>query len=144
MQPAHPIPVLMADLFKNWFASMSKLLSVLVQNGKEETKNKKLHKEVTIWQEKYYEGNKAYREVEKLVNRYNDDAMLHFRQEMKWTEETDYRRVCYFFAGFSIHLIAILMEETEDSIYQKRHRLRKYLETSDLMHKDLYLVLLDK
>ena len=136
--------VLMADLFKNWFASMSKLLSVLVQNGKEETKNKKLRKEVTIWQEKYYEGNKAYREVEKLVNRYNDDAMLHFRQEMKWTEETDYRRVCYFFAGFSIHLIAILMEETEDSIYQKRHRLRKYLETSDLMHKDLYLILLDK
>ena len=136
--------VLMADLFKNWFASMSKLLSVLVQNGKEETKNKKLRKEVTIWQEKYYEGNKAYREVEKLVNRYNDDAMLHFRQEMKWTEETDYRRVCYFFAGFSIHLIAILMEETEDSIYQKRHRLRKYLETSNLLHKDLYLVLLGK
>ena len=136
--------VLMADLFKNWFASMSKLLSVLVQNGKEETKNKKLRKEVTIWQEKYYEGNKAYREVEKLVNRYNDDAMLHFRQEMKWTEETDYRRVCYFFAGFSIHLIAILMEETEDSIYQKRHRLRKYLESSDLLHKDLYLALLGK
>ena len=136
--------VLMADLFKNWFASMSKLLSVLVQNGKEETKNKKLRKEVTIWQEKYYEGNKAYREVERLVNRYNDDAMLHFRQEMKWTEETDYRRVSYFFAGFSIHLIAILMEETEDSIYQKRHRLRKYLESSDLLHKDLYLVLLGK
>ena len=136
--------VLMADLFKNWFASMSKLLSVLVQNGKEETKNKKLRKEVTIWQEKYYEGNKAYREVEKLVNRYNDDAMLHFRQEMKWTEETDYRRVCYFFAGFSIHLIAILMEETEDSIYQKRHRLRKYLESSDLLHKDLYLMMLGK
>ena len=136
--------VLMADLFKNWFASMSKLLSVLVQNGKEEMKNKKLRKEVTIWQEKYYEGNKAYREVERLVNRYNDDAMLHFRQEMKWTEETDYRRVCYFFAGFSIHLIAILMEETEDSIYQKRHRLRKYLESSDLLHKDLYLALLGK
>ena len=136
--------VLMAELFKNWFASMSKLLSVLVQNGKEETKYKKLRKEVTLWQEKYYVGNKAYREVERLVNLYNDDVMLHFRQEMKWKEEADYRRVCYFFAGFSIHLIAILMEETEDSIYQKRHRLRKYLESSDLFHKDLYLVLLSK
>ena len=136
--------VLMAELFKNWFASMSKLLSVLVQNGKEETKYKKFRKEVTLWQEKYYVGNKAYREVERLVNLYNDDAMLHFRQEMKWKEETDYRRVCYFFAGFSIHLIAILMEETADSIYQKRHRLRKYLESSDLFHKDLYLVLLGK
>ena len=136
--------VLMAELFKNWFASITKLLSVLVQNGKEETKNKKLRKEVTLWQEKYYEGNKAYREVEKLVNRYNDDAMMHFRQEMEWTEEADYRRVCYFFAGFSIRLIAVLMKETEDAIYQKRHRLRKYLEASDLAHKDLFLVLLDK
>ena len=135
---------LMAELFKNWFTSMSKLLSVLVQNGKEESKNKKLRKEVTLWQEKYYEGNKAYREVERLVNLYNDDAMMYFRQEMEWTEEADYRRVCYFFAGFSIRLIAILMEETEDSVYQKRHRLRKYLESSDLLHKDLFLVLLCK
>lgn len=130
--------VLLAELFKNWFASMSKLLSVLVQNGKEETKNKKLRKEVALWQEKYYVGNKAYREVEKLVNRYNDNAMMHFRQEIHWLEEADYRRVCYFFAGFSIHLIAVLLEETEDSIYQKRHRLRKYLESSELLHKDLF------
>ena len=136
--------VLMADLFKNWFASMSKMLLVLLVYGKDDTKNKKLRKEVTLWQEKYYTGNKAYREVERLVNLYNDDVMLHFRQEMKWKEEADYRRVCYFFAGFSIHLIAILMEETEDSIYQKQHRLRKYLEASDLLYKDLYLVLLCK
>ena len=123
---------------------MSKMLLVLLVYGKDDTKNKKLRKEVTLWQEKYYAGNKAYREVERLVNLYNDDVMLHFRQEMKWKEEADYRRVCYFFAGFSIHLIAILMEETEDSIYQKRHRLRKYLEASDLLYKDLYLVLLCK
>ena len=120
------------------------MLLVLVQNGKDDTKNKKLRKEVMLWQEKYYAGNKANREVERLVNLYHDDAMIHFRQEMKWTEESDYRRVCYFFAGFSIHLIAVLMEETEDSIYQKRHRLRKYLESSELLHKDLFLVLLVK
>ena len=136
--------VLVADVFKNWFASMSKLLLVLLQKGKEEAKNKKLRKEITLWQEKYYEGNKAYREVERLVNLYNDDAMLHFRHEMKWTDEADYRRTCYFFAGFSIHLIAMLMNETEDSVYQKRYRLRKYLESSDLLYKDLYLVMLCK
>ena len=49
-----------------------------------------------------------------------------------------------FFAGFSVRLIAVLMKETEDAIYQKRHRLRKYLEASDLAHKELFLVLLDK
>jgi Sec-independent protein translocase protein TatA len=137
--------VLMAEVFKNWFASMSKLLLVLLQDvRKEETKNKKLRKEVNLLHEKYYEGNKAFREVEKLVDRYHDDAMKHFRREMQWTEEADYRRVCYFFAGFSIQLIAVLMDEKEDSVYQKRHRLRKFLETSNLMHKDLFLLLLSK
>ena len=137
--------VLMAEVFKNWFASMSKLFLILLQDvGKEEKKNKKLRKEVNLLHEKYYEGNKAFREVEKLVDRYHDDAMKHFRREMQWTEEADYRRVCYFFAGFSIQLIAVLMDEKEDAVYQKRYRLRKLLETSNLLHKDLFLILLSK
>ena len=137
--------VLMAEVFKNWFASMSKLFLILLQDvGKEENKNKKLRKEVNLLHEKYYEGNKAFREVEKLVDRYHDDAMKHFRREMQWKEEADYRRVCYFFAGFSIQLIAVLMDEKEDAVYQKRHRLRKLLETSNLLHKELFLILLSK
>lgn len=133
------------DLFKIWFATMGKLVVVLIhKDGKEESKNKKLRKEITLWQEKYYVGNKAYREVENLVNLYNDNAMSHFRNEMQWTDESDYRRVCYFFAGFPIQLIARLMDESEDAIYQKRHRLRKVLDSSALQYKELYLRLLCK
>ena len=40
--------------------------------------------------------------------------------------------------------LAVLMDEKEDSVYQKRHRLRKFLETSNLTHKDLFLLLLSK
>lgn len=133
------------DLFKIWFATMGKLVVVLIhKDGKEESKNKKLRKEITLWQEKYYVGNKAFREVENLVNLYNDNAMSHFRNEMQWTDESDYRRVCYFFAGFPIQLIARLMDESEDAIYQKRHRLRKALDSSALQYKELYLRLLCK
>ena len=133
------------ELFKSWFATMGKLVVVLIhKDGKEETKNKKLRKEITLWQEKYYVGNKAFREVENLVNIYNDNAMSRFRNEMQWTDESDYRRVCYFFAGFPIQLIARLMDESEDAIYQKRHRLRKVLDSSALLYKDLYLRLLCK
>lgn len=133
------------DLFKIWFATMGKLVVVLIhKDGKEESKNKKLRKEITLWQEKYYVGNKAFREVENLVNLYNDNAMSHFRNEMQWTDESDYRRVCYFFAGFPIQLIARLMDESEDAIYQKRHRLRKVLDSSALQYKELYLRLLCK
>ena len=137
--------ILIAELFKRWFVSMSKLVFVQIQKGgKEESKNKRIRNEIALWQEKYYEGNKAFRELERLVNMYNDDAMLHFRNEIQWKDEKDYRRVCCFFAGISIHLIAIMMGEKEDAVYQNRYRLRKFLEKSDCLYKELYLVLLDK
>ena len=136
---------LVADLFKKWFASMSKLVLALNQKGgKEESKNKKIRNEINLWQEKYHEGNKGFRELERLVNQYNDDAMRHFRNEIQWENEKDYRRVCCFFAGVSIRLIAIMMDEKEDAVYQNRYRLRKFLENSNSLHKDLYLILLDK
>ena len=136
---------LVADLFKKWFASMSKLVLALNQKGgKEESKNKKIRNEINLWQEKYHEGNKGFRELERLVNRYNDDAMLHFRNEFQWEDEKDYRRVCCFFAGVSIRLIAYMMDEKEDAVYQNRYRLRKYLENSDSFHKSLFLMLLGK
>lgn len=136
---------LVIDLFKNWFTVMGKQVAVLMPNGdKKDSGNKKLRKEITIWQEKYFEGKKASREVEKLVNAYNDKAMFHFRNEMKYSDETDYLRVCYFFAGFPIHLIACLLNENEYTVYQKRHRLRKNIEDSSLLHKDLFLRLLAK
>ena len=136
---------LVADLFKKWFASMSKLVLALNQkDGKEENKNKKIRNEINLWQEKYHEGNKGFRELERLVNQYNDDAMRHFRNEIQWENEKDYRRVCCFFAGVSIRLIAIMMDEKEDAVYQNRYRLRKFLENSNSLHKDFYLMLLDK
>ena len=136
---------LVADLFKKWFASMSKLVLMLNQKGgKEESKNKKIRNEINLWQEKYHEGNRGFRELERLVNQYNDDAMRHFRKEIQWEDEKDYRRVCCFFAGVSIRLIAIMMDEKEDAVYQNRYRLRKFLENSNSLHKDLYLILLDK
>ena len=136
---------LVIDLFKNWFTVMGKQVAVIIPNGdKKDSGNKKLRKEITIWQEKYFEGKKASREVEKLVNAYNDKAMFHFRNEMKYTDETDNLRVCYFFAGFPIYLIACLLNESEHAVYQKRYRLRKNIEDSSLLHKDLFLKLLVK
>lgn len=133
------------ELLKKWFTVTGKLILILIQKEeKKDVQYKRLRQEIIFWQEKYFEGNKAFRELEKLVNVYNDNAMLHFRSEIQWANDQDYRRTCYFFAGFPIQIIAHLMNESEDAIYQKRHRLRKLLESSSVLHKDLYLRLLHK
>ena len=64
--------------------------------------------------------------------------------EVSLPDEADYRRVCYYFAGFSIPTIAWLMDEKVENIYQRRLRLRKNVSVLDSPHRDLYLLLLSK
>ena len=127
-------------LFKNWFEVMG--MWVFYCEGKTEKGTKKMHKEATLIKEKYMIGNRAFRDLEKLVNTYHDDAMLHFRNEVVLLDELDYRRTCYFFAGFPIQAIAWLMDENVKNVYQRRLRLRKMIDSSSFIHKDLYARLL--
>ena len=127
-------------LFKNWFEVMG--MWAFYCEDKTEKGTKKMRKEATLMKEKYMIGNKAFRELEKLVNTYHNDAMLHFRKEVVLLDELDYRRTCYFFAGFPIQTIAWLMDENVKNVYQRRLRLRKMLDSSSFVHKELYILLL--
>ena len=133
------------DLFKNWFEMMGTLALITEQKDiKESSKMKSIRKETDLMKEKYMIGNKAFRELERMVNTYHDDAMAHFRREVSLADESDYRRVCYFFAGFSVQTIAWMMDEKVENVYQRRLRLRKFIASSEMPHKDLFGFLLSK
>ena len=137
--------VFVADLFKQWCEVMG-LWACLYedQHQKASDKLKSMGREVGLLKDKYMVGSKAFRELERLVNTYHEDAMHHFRREVSLPDEADYRRVCYYFAGFSIPTIAWLMDEKVENIYQRRLRLRKNVSVLDSPHRDLYLLLLSK
>ena len=133
------------ELFKNWFEVIGTLVFLSEQKGvKESSKVKSIRKETDLMKEKYMVGNKAFRGLERLVNMYQDDAMNHFRREVSLADESDYRRVCYFFAGFPIQTIAWLMDEKVENVYQRRLRLRKFIASSVFTYKELYERLLSK
>ena len=136
----HRKTVLVSILFKKWFEVMGQW--AFFCEDKTEKGAKKMRKEASLMKEKYMIGIKANRELEKLVNACHNDAMLHFRSEVLSLDELDYRRICYFFAGFSIQTIAWLMDENVKNVYQRRLRLRKMIDSSALPHKDLYQMLL--
>ena len=133
------------ELFKNWFEVVGALVFLAEQKDvKESSKLRSIRKETDLMKEKYMVGNKAFRGLERLVNMYQDDAMNHFRREVSLADESDYRRVCYFFAGFPIHTIAWLMDEKVENVYQRRLRLRKFIASSVFTYKELYERLLSK
>jgi hypothetical protein len=137
--------VFVADLFKQWCEVMG-LWACLYedQHLKASDKLKSMGREVGLLKDKYMVGSKAFRELERLVNTYHEDAMHHFRREVSLPDEADYRRVCYYFAGFSIPTIAWLMDEKVENIYQRRLRLRKNVSVLDSPHRELFLLLLCK
>lgn len=130
-----------ADLFRTQMETMGELIVAFEER---KCSNTKISSEIRQWESLYFVGGKASVKLEKMVNEYCDDAMFHFRREVLLNEETDYRRVCYLFAGVSIKAIALLMKENAGSIYQRRSRLRSDIETSGYLHKELFLRLLSK
>ena len=137
--------VFTAELFKNWFEMMGTFVFISEQKDvKESSRMKNIRKETDLMKEKYMIGKKAFRELERMVNVYHDDAMTHFRREVSLTDESDYRRVCYFFAGFSVQTIAWMMDEKVENVYQRRLRLRKFIAASEMPHKELFSNLLCK
>ena len=70
--------------------------------------------------------------------------MMHFRKEVVLANESEYRRVCYMFAGVSGQIIGEIMGESKDAVYQRRSRLLKKLGSLSCVHKDMFMVLLPK
>ena len=109
-----------------------------------ERKKKRIEKEINTLRKGYFAGNGEFELVEKLVNLYLDNAMRHFRREVELPNEADYRRVCYMFAGVSTPVIAKIMNESKDALYQRKSRLLKKIESCPCIHADLFMMLLCK
>ena len=109
-----------------------------------ERKKKRIDEEISTLRKGYFAGDGEFKMVEKLVNLYLDNAMRHFRREVELPNEADYRRVCYMFAGVSTPVIAKMMDESKDALYQRKSRLLKKIESCSCIHADLFIMLLCK
>ena len=131
----------LVEMFRNSISTMGEIML-----GFEEIKapNTYVDNIVKQWKKSYFVGNKALRNLERLVNEFHDDVMLHFREEVHLHNKEDYQLVCYLFAGVSIKVIAWLTSKSENGVYQWRIRLREKIKATDLKHKYLFLKMFDK
>ena len=107
-------------------------------------KEKKIKRTVDETRAKYFKGKDAFRNLERLVNLYHDNAMQYFREEILLADEKDYFRVCCLFAGIPSHIIAWMLDEKTDVVYQRKSRLRKKIASIPCLHQDLFFRLLPK
>jgi methyl-accepting chemotaxis protein len=133
------------ELLKNNIEHLVELVILYeAKYSKEGIKEKKIKEAINIFRKDYFAGEGEFRKVEDIVNGYFDNVMLHFRNEVSWPCESDYRRVCYMFAGVSGQIIGEIMDESKDAVYQRRSRLLKKIGKLSCNHKEMFVLLLSK
>lgn len=124
--------------------SISTMAEIMLDFEEIKAPNTLVENIIQQWKKKYFVGSKALAHLEKLVNEFHDDAMAHFRREVRLRSDADYQQVCCLFAGISVKVTAWLMNKNENTVYHWRQRLCDKIKSSDYEYKDLYLKLLLK
>ena len=128
------------DLFESKMKELDKLVLVSLKEFKnEESRNRAILKLVQDIKGQFHGNKKSIAKLEKLVNEYQDNVMQHLRAVISLPDEAYYEMVCYLLANFSVSTIALLQEETTNTIYKRRERVRSLIQESSAPHKEQFL-----
>lgn len=84
--------------------------------------------------------DQEYGIVESMTNAAKDNIMSKIRREFPNFRESDFRLLCYLYAGFSASTVSLLThEEKVDNIYSRKSRLKKRIENSESPMKEFFL-----
>lgn len=87
---------------------------------------------------------KSQAEFENIVNDNLNGIMKKFREDFPSRKESEYRFACYLFVGFdATTLLTILNMPSQGAVYAKKNRLKKMIQQSDSINKELFLSMLE-
>ena len=126
-------------LFESKMKELDKLVLVSLKEFKnEESRNRAILKLVQETKDQIHGNKKNMANLEKWVNEYKDNVMQHLRSEIVLPDESYYELACYLLANFSVNTIALLMDETTNTIYKRRSRIRLLIQDSSAWHKEQF------
>ena len=126
------------QLFKGQFKTINDLINVYYQEETTELRKKDIYREVKQQVCKLVEDKKSYKELEQLVNKYNDNIISHLRAETELSEETC-QLICYHIAGFSVNAISIFFNVKPITIYKRLTKAKDAISHVDSPHKKEFL-----
>lgn len=126
------------QLFKGQFKTINALINVYYQEETTEQRKKDIYREVKQQVSKLVEDKKSYKELEQLVNKYNDNIISRLRAETELSEET-YQLLCYHIAGFSVNAISIFFNVKPITIYKRLAKAKATISNVDTPHKKEFL-----
>jgi hypothetical protein len=110
---------------------------IMLRNGySEEKKNKQIQKII----DGLSADKESFSRFETIVDEDMNGILSQFRNDYPGFAEIDYRLFCYYVAGFSTKFIYIIINSmSSNSIYIRKSRMKKVIESSDCPRRERYL-----
>ena len=95
-------------------------------------------KEVKVRINDICNNDKHFETLSTSVNNYNDDILTKLKQDFPNLTSNEYKLACFMCVGFSTQALCLFFNCNEDSIYNRKARLREKIKNKESEHKQLY------
>lgn len=79
------------------------------------------------------------KELERIVNTVNDNILVKLHEQLPKFKPADIDLLSYIYAGFSVQIISVIIDDTVSNIYTRKSRLRTRIAASEAPDKELFL-----
>lgn len=130
------------ELYMKQFEFINQLGEAYYEHAADAGRKERIYRDVETRIMQLSEDAAKLRELERIINRYKQDAVRHLRAEFPDLKQHELYHICYLFAGFSPNMISVLLRVRIGTVYKRSSRLKARIQASDAPHKALFLGLL--
>lgn len=136
--------LLVSTLFEKRFEMLNGLFTSYFSGQNKLFEKNTIYKEVQNIVKGFSEDSESFAEVESMVNQKYENILVTIKKCFPKIKETDYKFFCFTFAGLSSRAISLLLDESLDNVYQKRSRWKARIDALNIPQKEKMFALWTK
>ena len=127
--------------YKRQYQLLNNLCATYSQPSSKEPKDR-IFEQVQLSLKSLTKDEECPSTAEKLVNKTLDNIMKVIRNDYPEFSEGDYKFISLLIMGFEAKTIALMMNYTTKTVYEKKDRIKKRISRSESTHKENILALI--
>ena len=120
------------------FELINQLCQTYYEHNGSSKQQSAVFKEVKVRINDICNNDKHFETLSTSVNNYNDDILTKLKQDFPNLTSNEYKLACFMCVGFSTQTLCLFFNCNEDSIYNRKARLREKIKNKESEHKQLY------
>ena len=127
------------ELFKERFALIDELCTTYYERHTSRSEQIAIFNQVRDIIESFATDKNTKKQLEDLVNLYNDDVIEKLKRQIPETTDSEIELFCFLSAGFSPCTISIFTSDRIENVYNRKSRLKRKIARSNTPDKEIFL-----